>query len=135
VPYHPKPYFTGRDLLLTEIHARLTQPDIRTRRLVLTGLRGTGKTQLAVEHAHRRADYDLVWWVRSDQPTSLLGDYAAHGRQPPLAAHLGLGEGASQEVVAAAERGWLERHRRWLLVWTGPPPGRWTPGLCGRGRW
>jgi hypothetical protein len=117
VPYHPNPYFTGRNLLLTEIHARLTTPDAESRRLVLTGLGGMGKTQLAVEHTHRRrADYDLVWWVRSEQATSLLGDYAALGRQPPLVAHLGLGEGASQEVVASAVRGWLERHRRWLLV-------------------
>jgi tetratricopeptide (TPR) repeat protein len=117
VPYHPNPYFTGRDLLLAEIHARLTTPDAQSRRVALTGLGGMGKTQLAVEHAYRqRADYGLVWWVRSEQPTSLLGDYAALGRQPPLAAHLGLGEGAPQEVVAAAVRGWLEGHRRWLLV-------------------
>jgi hypothetical protein len=117
VPYHPNPYFTGRDLLLAEIHARLTPPDVESRRVALTGLGGIGKTQLAVEHAYRRrADYDLVWWVRSEQPTSLLGDCAALGRQPPLAAHLGLGEGASQEVVAAAVRGWLEHHQRWLLV-------------------
>jgi hypothetical protein len=76
-----------------------------------------GKTQLVVEHAYRwRSHYDLVWWVRSDQPTSLLGDYAALARQPPLAADLRLAEDASQEVVAAAVRGWLERNRRWLLV-------------------
>jgi tetratricopeptide (TPR) repeat protein len=117
VPYHPNPYFTGRDLLLAEIYARLTTPEVESRRVALTGLGGMGKTQLAVEHAYRRrADYDLVWWVRSEEPTSLLGDYAALGRQPPLAARLGLGEGASQEVVAAAVRGWLEGHRRWLLV-------------------
>jgi transposase InsO family protein len=24
---------------------------------------------------------------------------------------------------------------RWTKGRTGPPPGRWTPGLCGRGRW
>jgi hypothetical protein len=72
VPYHPNPYFTGRDLLLAEIHARLTTPDAESRRVALTGLGGVGKTQLAVEHSYRRrADYDLVWWVRSDQPTSL----------------------------------------------------------------
>jgi hypothetical protein len=76
-----------------------------------------GKTQLAVEHAYRRrADYDLVWWVRSEQPTSLLGDYAALAGQPRLAADLGLTPDASQEAAATAVRGWLERHRRWLLV-------------------
>jgi hypothetical protein len=25
--------------------------------------------------------------------------------------------------------------QRWLTSEDGLPPGRWTPGLCGRGRW
>ena len=82
MPFHPNPYFTGRDLLLAELHARLTAPEA-DRRVALTGLGGVGKTQLAVEHAYRqRADYDLVWWVRGEQPTSLLADYAALAAQP-----------------------------------------------------
>jgi hypothetical protein len=117
VPYRPNPYFTGRNLLLAEVHARLTAPEAGSRRMVLTGLGGMGKTQLVVQHAYRQqADYDLVWWVRSEQPTSLLGDFAALATQPPLAADLRLAEDAPQEVVAQAVREWLERHRRWLLV-------------------
>jgi TIR domain len=53
VPYHPNPYFTGRDLLLAEIYARLTAPESDRRRVALTGLGDMGKTQLAVEHAYR----------------------------------------------------------------------------------
>ena len=117
VPYHPNPYFTGRDLLLAEVQAQLTAPEADRRRVVLTGLGGMGKTQLAVEHAYRqRGDYDLVWWVRSGQPTSLLGDYAALADQPLLVADLKLGEDVPQAAVVAAIRVWLERHRRWLLV-------------------
>jgi hypothetical protein len=117
VPYHPNPYFTGRDLLLAEIHAGLTAPEAASQRVVLTGLGGMGKTQLVVEYAYRqRVDYDLVWWVRSEQPSSLLGDYAALAAQPPLAADLRLAEDASQEAAAEAVRVWLERHGRWLLV-------------------
>jgi hypothetical protein len=116
-PYHPNPYFIGRQLLLDEVHSRLTAPEAARRRIVLTGLGGMGKTQLAVEYAYRhRADYDVVWWVRSEQPTSLLGDYAALASQPPLAADLRLAENAPQEAVVAAVRGGLERRRRWLLV-------------------
>jgi hypothetical protein len=93
-------------LLLAEILARLTTPKATTGRVVLTGLGGVGKTQLAVEHAYRqRADYELVWWVRSEQAASLLSDYAALAAQPPLAADLRLNETASQEAVAEAVRG------------------------------
>ena len=117
VPYHPNPYFIGRDLLLAEIHARLTAPEADGRRVVLTGLGGVGKTQVAIEYAYRqRADYDLVWWIRGDQPTSLLGDYSALAGQPPLVTDLRPAEDASQEALAAAAREWLEHNRRWLLV-------------------
>jgi hypothetical protein len=74
VPFHPNPFFTGRDLRLSELEAQLSAPGAAGR-LALTGLGGIGKTQLAVEYAYRRrADYDLVWWVRGEQPTTLLGD-------------------------------------------------------------
>jgi hypothetical protein len=45
---------------------------------------GVGKTQLAIEYAHRYDAYELVWWVNADT-TSLVGEqYAA------LAGELGL---------------------------------------------
>jgi tetratricopeptide (TPR) repeat protein len=111
VPFHPNPFFTGRDLLLAELQTRLQAPDLAARRVVLSGLGGVGKTSVAVEHVYRRqADYDLVWCVNGEQPTSLLADLAN------LAGQLGLATDAPQEAQAAALRSWLEHHPRWLLV-------------------
>jgi TIR domain/Tetratricopeptide repeat/NB-ARC domain len=117
VPFHPNPFFTGRDLLLAELHASHSAPEVTGRRVALTGLGGVGKSQLTVEYAYRRrADFDLVWWVRAEQPTSLLGDYAALASQPQLAADLGLAPDTPQETAMAAVRAWLEHQQRWLLV-------------------
>jgi TIR domain/Tetratricopeptide repeat len=117
LPFHPNPFFTGRDLLLAELHASLSAPEVTGRRVALTGLGGVGKSQLAVEYAYRRwADFDLVWWVRAEQPTSLLADYAALAAQPRLAADLGLAPDTPQETAMAAARAWLEHQQRWLLV-------------------
>jgi tetratricopeptide (TPR) repeat protein len=117
VPFHPNPFFAGRDRLLTELRARLTGPEATSRRVVLIGLGGVGKTRLAVEYAYHRQDaYDLVWWVRGEQPSSLIGDSASLAGQPPLATDVRLGKDVPQVAVAAAVRGWLERNHRWLLV-------------------
>jgi NB-ARC domain len=111
VPFHPNPFFTGRDLLLAELQSRLQEPDLVARRVVLTGLGGVGKTSVAVEYVYRQhADYDLVWCINGEQPASLLADLAT------LAGRLGLATDAPQEDQVAALRGWLERHQRWLLV-------------------
>ena len=44
VPFHPNPFFVGRDVLLDELQTRLTAPEMVTRRVALTGLGGIGKT-------------------------------------------------------------------------------------------
>jgi tetratricopeptide (TPR) repeat protein len=72
-----------------------------------------GKTALAVEYAYRhRSRFDTVWWVRAEEPASLVGDYA------DLAIALGLAEAAQadQQLAALAVRRWMEGHDRWLLV-------------------
>jgi tetratricopeptide (TPR) repeat protein len=111
VPFQPNPFFVGRDLILTELRARLQAPEATVRRVVLTGLGGIGKSSVAVEYAYRHhVDYDLVWCVNSEQPVGLLADLAS------LATQLGLAADASQEVQVAALRSWLEHQQRWLVV-------------------
>ncbi len=115
VPLLRDPHFLGRDALLDAIHTELATS--RTTALshtithTVSGLGGIGKTALAAEFAYRFAsEYDVVWWVRSEEPTTLAGDYAA------LATPLGIAPGASQADTVRAVREWLQAHDRWLLV-------------------
>jgi tetratricopeptide (TPR) repeat protein len=114
VPPH-NPNFTGREDLLKKVRKALTsgQAAALTQAQAIHGMGGVGKTQLATEYAYRhRGEYDVVWWVRAEEGTTLAADYAR------LAGELGLPEkGATeQEVVVEAVKRWLEREQGWLLV-------------------
>jgi tetratricopeptide (TPR) repeat protein len=113
VPHQRNPNFTGREELLTDLRAALTSGQHAALTQAIHGLGGVGKTQLAVEYAYRYAsEYDIVWWVRSEEPSTLAAEYAA------LATKLGLPEKDAREqaAIAQAVRHWLEQNFRWLLV-------------------
>jgi tetratricopeptide (TPR) repeat protein len=118
VPFLRNPNFTGRDALLEELHAKLTNG--RVALTAVRGMGGVGKTQLALEYAYAHAgDFDLVWWLRAEQSATLLEDYAA------LAEPLGLGTAGEADLAAVANAVCqaLARRDRWLLVFdnaTGP---------------
>ena len=83
VPFRRNPFFTGREPVFIQIEhllhagktAALSQPP------ALSGLGGIGKTQLALEYTYQHAgDYDVVWWVRAGQPTTLAADFLTAAR-------------------------------------------------------
>ncbi|WP_448608592.1 FxSxx-COOH system tetratricopeptide repeat protein [Geodermatophilus sp. URMC 60] len=105
------PRFTGRDGMLTELRKRLRADEPTLVVQALYGLGGVGKTQLALEYAHRfAADYDMVWWIDAEQPV-LVPEQLAR-----LAARLDLPLGPT--VADTVDRLLAElRHRDgWLLI-------------------
>jgi hypothetical protein len=74
----PNSAFVGREALLQELAAKLAQPHDRTSLVAVVGLPAHGKTQLALEYAHRhRDDYRIVWEVPAEQRTSCRERFGA----------------------------------------------------------
>jgi hypothetical protein len=105
--------FTGREALLDKLHRELREDGtVLVSARALYGLGGVGKTQVAVEYAYRyQADYDLVWWIPSEQPQWISMALAA------LARKLGLHVGDNAAEAAADALEYLRRAAgRWLLI-------------------
>jgi tetratricopeptide (TPR) repeat protein len=113
VPYRRNPAFTGREQVLAELAGRLGQGAAVAITQVLQGAGGVGKSALATEYAYRhRSEFDTVWWVRAEEPATLVGDLADLAVALRLA---GVGQ-ADQQMAVQAVRRWLDNQDRWLLM-------------------
>jgi tetratricopeptide (TPR) repeat protein len=124
--------FVGRESLVSGLAERLSDSDAAalTQVQALHGLGGVGKTRVAIEYAHRfRERYDVVWWVRAENPLTLLGDYAALADALVLPER----EEREQEARAAAVTAWLENHPRWLVVFDNAPSPDAVRGVMPQG--
>ncbi|MCG6499329.1 tetratricopeptide repeat protein [Kitasatospora sp. A2-31] len=105
--------FTGRTAELTEVRAELAR-STGTSAVVLHGLGGVGKTELALQYAHLHSEsYDLIWWIESAVPGATEAALAAIAEQ--LSPHW-TGTEPSLSARAAWARTWLQQHDRWLLI-------------------
>ncbi|MGR7027319.1 FxSxx-COOH system tetratricopeptide repeat protein [Geodermatophilus sp. URMC 62] len=106
--------FIGRDEDLERLHADLLAGTAAGELPIqaVHGLGGVGKTTLALEYAHRFAsDYELIWWVDAEQPTTAIAALAR------LATQLGVPEVSDQAEMITALFNRLRRRGRWLLIY------------------
>src|SRR5256714_8643009 len=115
VPFRRNPFFTGRESIVAQVHsllhagktAALSQPP------AISGLGGIGKTQTAVEYAHRyREEYQFVLWVQANTSETLLTNFVALARLLRLPEQ----DAPEQQIIVQALKHWLETHSGWLLI-------------------
>jgi tetratricopeptide (TPR) repeat protein len=138
LPFVSNPAFRGREEELKLLGEKFQRTEQQTELLpvVVHGLGGVGKTQLAVEYAWKKqAQYQAVLWVRADSPETLAESLSA------LLSVLdvpGVGEKEQALQVKAVLR-WLREHQRWLLIADNVDTDaavkavrdQFTPSLCG----
>ncbi len=129
---HISRWFTGRDDLLDQLVDVWRRGGSRVLTQLINGMGGVGKSTVAAALAERvRVDADVVWWLRSDQETSLIDDVIE------LADRLGIAElDDRRERARQTIRHLSESDLRWLLVFDNAESERliapWVP-RSGRG--
>lgn len=108
--------FVGREQMLDNMHDLLINSEQTAVLLprAFYGLGGVGKTQLAIEYAHRHMrEFDLVWWIAAEDPAEIRRSLVE------LANILGVavtGDARSTIVRVLNALNRPTRYPRWLLV-------------------
>ncbi len=109
VPYRRNPFFTGRENILTSLHEKFHSGKAMSQIQALSGLGGSGKTQIAVEYAYRHHNsYDVILWLRGDRRDILREDCTT------IASQLNF-KGTSNDIIDATIS-WLRTNTNWLLI-------------------
>jgi tetratricopeptide (TPR) repeat protein len=108
------PRFVGREELLDRVRRLLGNGPVVLLPTPEHQLGGVGRTQLAVEYAHRWAStYELVWWISAEQTAGMRASLVG------LAQQLGLPEARDINRTLGAVRDALSRgepYRNWLVI-------------------
>ena len=125
IPFKRNQYFTGRQAIIDQLHATLSQTGTAAINQVqaVYGLGGIGKTQTAVEYAYRyfyeKKEYEWVFWVNGETEINLRDDYGK------IAGQLQLGAGVELEEKIEAVKQWLQNHKNWLLIFDNADHPEW----------
>ena len=122
IPYARNNQFIGQKIVLESIHKRLVEEAREgfTAAHVLYGLGGIGKTQIAMEYAHRhKTEFDVVCWLRAENYKTLVSSYVtlSNKRAFKSVSNLDFDGEKDHEKIAANIREWFEDTEiRWLLI-------------------
>lgn len=112
IPHSRNPRFFGREKVMDEL--RNTLAGRRSASIVEAklGAGGIGKTQIAVEYAHRFANkYKIVWWLRATHESTLSADFSALAHALDLKM-----DDSSPNAMREAVTHTLSQKKDWLLI-------------------
>ena len=117
-------HFVAREGELAEIRSSLRSDGSR-RVVVLHGLGGIGKTQIAITYAKRYGDeYSAVFWLNIKDEASIQQSFIKVARQitqqhPDASLLSAVGKQQSHEETIEAVKAWLSlpNNTRWLLIY------------------
>jgi len=116
--------FVGRDEELDSIHEEL-QYDGSRKTVVVHGLGGMGKTQLALAYAQRHRDeYSVVFWMNIKDVDTLKQGYVSAAKcifrdHPSLIYMKAVAEGIDVDKAIDVVNSWLSNSQndRWLVIY------------------
>jgi tetratricopeptide (TPR) repeat protein len=114
--------FTGRDAFLRQLREELRSRgrSILLQDRAIAGIGGVGKTQVALEYAHRfKEDYDVVWWLNCDPPQYVDASLVDLGKRLRQVFDASVPEEGGVTAVATQVLRFLAERavERWLLIY------------------
>ena len=112
IPFNKNQFFTGRKTQLESIAHSLQN----THKVILHGMWGVGKTQIALEYLYRHSsEYTHILWVNAESRASIASGYRE------IAETIGLSQRGevNQDFIIGAITRWLDSNKNWLLVFDG----------------
>lgn len=117
------PYFTARESELRQIRQNLSSDGSR-KVVVLYGLGGIGKTQLAIKYAKQhQEDYSALLWLNAKDETSTSSSFAQIAKQilrehpnAPRLANIDIDQDLDKAIEGV--KSWLSmpRNTHWLMI-------------------
>jgi len=116
LPLGRNKFFVGRENVFDKIREGFKNGDnlSLSQSQTIVGMGGLGKTQTALEYAHRdAAKYNLIWWVQAETEIDVINAY----RRFAIKMNLINRDEQDNELIIEKVLEWMQDNDRWLFIY------------------